>query len=126
MTDANGNETVHLDGDGVNNLLTGTFRTARTGNRVQISPSFKQTEISGTDSLEGAGIQFYHGSGSYQHPYIAVESTTQQEGEVSALTFKRRAARGARPRRVRQNRRTQGRRQHHQGRTVFLAVRKGL
>lgn len=87
MTDANGNETVHLDGDGVNNLLTGTFRTARTGNRVQISPSFKQTEISGTDSLEGAGIQFYHGSGSYQHPYIAVESTTQQEGEVSALTF---------------------------------------
>lgn len=87
MTDANGNETVHLDGDGVNNLLTGTFRTARTGNRVQISPSFKQAEISGTDSLEGAGIQFYHGSGSYQHPYIAVESTTQQEGEVSALTF---------------------------------------
>ncbi|MDB1547738.1 phage tail protein [Bifidobacterium adolescentis] len=87
MTDANGSETVHLDGDGVNNLLTGTFRTARTGNRVQISPSFKQTEISGTDSLEGAGIQFYHGSGSYQHPYIAVESTTQQEGEVSALTF---------------------------------------
>lgn len=87
MTDANGNETVHLDGDGVNNLLTGTFRTARTGNRVQISPSFKQTEISGTDSLEGAGIQFFHGTGSYQHPYIAVESTTQQEGEVSALTF---------------------------------------
>lgn len=87
MTDANGNETVHLDGNGANNLLTGTFRTARTGNRVQISPSFKQTEISGTDSLEGAGIQFYHGSGSYQHPYIAVESTAQQEGEVSALTF---------------------------------------
>ena len=81
MTDANGNETVHLDGNGVNNLLTGTFRTARTGNRVQISPSFKQTEISGTDSLEGAGIQFYHGSGSYQHPYIAVESTTQQEAD---------------------------------------------
>lgn len=87
MTDANGNETVHLDGNGANNLLTGTFRTARTGNRVQISPSFKQTEISSTDSLEGAGIQFYHGSGSYRHPYIAVESTTQQEGEVSALTF---------------------------------------
>lgn len=87
MTDADGNETVHFDGDGVNNLLTGTFRTARTGNRVQISPSFKQTEISGTDSLEGAGIQFFHGSDSYRHPYIAVESTTQQEGEVSALTF---------------------------------------
>ena len=87
MTAANGNETVHLDGDGADNLLTGTFQTARTGNRVQISPSFKQTETSGTDSLEGAGIQFYHGSSSYQHPYIAVESTTQQEGEVSALTF---------------------------------------
>lgn len=87
MADVNGNETVHFDADGANNLLTGTFQTARTGNRVQISPSFKQTEISGTDSLEGAGIQFYHGSGSYRHPYIAVESTTQQEGEVSALTF---------------------------------------
>lgn len=87
MTDANNNETVHLDGDGGSNLLTGTFQTGLSGNRVEISPSFEQSEVAGTDKLEGAGIQFYHGTGSYKHPYIAVESTTQQEGEVSALTF---------------------------------------
>lgn len=87
MTDANNNETVHFDGDGGSNLLTGTFQTGLSGNRVEISPSFEQSEVAGTDKLEGAGIQFYHGTGSYKHPYIAVESTTQQEGEVSALTF---------------------------------------
>lgn len=87
MTDANNNETVYFDGDGGSNLLTGTFQTGLSGNRVEISPSFQQSEITGTDKLEGAGIQFYHGTNAYRHPYIAVESTTQQEGEVSALTF---------------------------------------
>ena len=87
MTDASGNETVHLDGDGSTNTLTGTFQTARTGNRLLISPSFTQTEISGTDSFEGAGIQFYHGTTSYLHPYIAIESTSKEEGEISAITF---------------------------------------
>lgn len=87
MWDSKRNHTVHLDGEGASNLLTGTFQTGLSGNRVMISPSFQQHEITGSDKLEGAGIQFYHGSGSYQHPYIAVESTTQQEGEVSALTF---------------------------------------
>lgn len=87
MTDANNNETVHFDGDGGSNLLTGTFQTGLSGNRVEISPSFQQSEVTGTDKLEGAGIQFYHETNAYRHPYIAVESTTQQEGEVSALTF---------------------------------------
>lgn len=87
MTDANNNETVYFDGDGGSNLLTGTFQTGLSGNRVEISPSFQQSEVTGTDKLEGAGIQFYHGTNAYRHPYIAVESTTQQEGEVSALTF---------------------------------------
>ena len=87
MWDSRRNQTVHLDGEGGSNLLTGTFQTGTSGNRVMISPSFKQYEITGSDNLEGAGIQFYHGTGSYKHPYIAVESTTQQEGEVSALTF---------------------------------------
>ena len=87
MTDANGKETVHFSGEGGSNLLTGTFQTGLSGNRVMISPSFNQSEVNGTDKLEGAGIQFYHGTDSYKHPYIAVESTTQQEGEVSALTF---------------------------------------
>ena len=87
MWDSRRNQTVHLDGEGTNNLLTGTFQTGLSGNRVMISPSFQQSEVTGSDKLEGAGIQFYHGTGSYKHPYIAVESTTQQEGEVSALTF---------------------------------------
>ena len=87
MWDSKRNHTVHLDGEGANNLLTGTFQTGLSGNRVMISPSFQQSEVTGSDKLEGAGIQFYHGTNAYMHPYIAVESTTQQEGEVSALTF---------------------------------------
>lgn len=87
MWDSKRNHTVHLDGEGANNLLTGTFQTGLSGNRVMISPSFKQSETTGSDKLEGAGIQFYHGTDAYVHPYIAVESTTQQEGEVSTLTF---------------------------------------
>ncbi len=87
MWDSKRSHTVHLDGEGASNLLTGTFQTGLSGNRVMISPSFQQHEITGSDKLEGAGIQFYHGTDSYKHPYIAVESTTQQEGEVSALTF---------------------------------------
>ena len=87
MWDSKRSHTVHLDGEGANNLLTGTFQTGLSGNRVMISPSFQQYEIVGPDKLEGAGIQFYHGTNAYMHPYIAVESTTLQEGEVSALTF---------------------------------------
>ncbi|GDY90081.1 hypothetical protein MCC01971_16990 [Bifidobacteriaceae bacterium MCC01971] len=87
MWDSRRNQTVHLDGEGGSNLLTGTFQTGTSGNRVMISPSFKQYEVNGTDKFEGAGIRFYHGTDAYTHPYIAVESTTQQEGEVSALTF---------------------------------------
>ena len=87
MWDSKRSHTVHLDGEGANNLLTGTFQTGLSGNRVMISPSFQQSEVTGSDKLEGAGIQFYHGTDAYAHPYIAVESTTQQEGEVSALTF---------------------------------------
>ena len=87
MWDSRRNQTVHLDGEGANNLLTGTFQTGLSGSRVMISPSFRQYEVGGPDKLEGAGIQFFHGTNAYMHPYIAVESTTQQEGEVSALTF---------------------------------------
>ena len=87
MWDSRRNQTVHLDGEGANNLLTGTFQTGLSGSRVMISPSFRQYEVGGPDKLEGAGIQLFHGTNAYMHPYIAVESTTQQEGEVSALTF---------------------------------------
>ena len=87
MWDSRRNQTVHLDGEGANNLLTGTFQTGLSGSRVMISPSFRQYEVDGPDKLDGSGIQFFHGTNAYMHPYIAVESTTQQEGEVSALTF---------------------------------------
>lgn len=87
MNGPDGTVTVYFDGDAKENLLSGTFRTATSGNRVEISPNFKQQEISGTDELEGAGIQFKHATTSAHHPYIAVESTTKQEGEVSTLTF---------------------------------------
>lgn len=87
MTDANGRRTVLLDGDGKSNLLTGTFQTAFSGSIVRISPTFSQTEIGGGDEITGPGIQFYHATASNQHPYIAVESSTKQEGEVSTLTF---------------------------------------
>ena len=87
MTDANGRRTVLLGGDGNSNLLTGTFQTALSGSSVRISPTFSQTEIGGGDEITGPGIQFYHATASNQHPYIAVESSTKQEGEVSTLTF---------------------------------------
>ena len=87
MNGPDGTVTVYLDGDAGRNLLSGTFQTGTSGNRVEISPDFRQYEISSTDELEGAGIQFKHATTSAHHPYIAVESTTKQEGEVSALTF---------------------------------------
>lgn len=58
MTDANGNETVHFDGNGANNLLTGTFQTASTGRRVMISPDFNSYDIGGTETYKGSGISF--------------------------------------------------------------------
>ncbi|WP_243388600.1 hypothetical protein [Bifidobacterium scaligerum] len=87
MWDSAHNRTVYLDGEGGNNVLTGTFQTAFTGQRVKLSPTFNQSEIGGTDRLTGPGIQFYHATDAAEHPYIAVESTTQEEGEVSALVF---------------------------------------
>jgi len=87
MNGPDGTVTVYLNGDTKENLLSGTFRTATSGNRVEISPNFEQHETAGTDELEGAGIQFFHGTTSYSHPYIAVESTSKEEGEISALTF---------------------------------------
>ena len=58
MTNSDGKETVHFDGDGANNLLTGTFQTASTGRRVKISPDFNSYEIGGTETYKGSGISF--------------------------------------------------------------------
>lgn len=87
MSDANGVETVHLDGNGSHNTLTGTFQTGTSGSRLWMSPSFKQTPVGGTADITGAGISFIHATTAAQQPYIAAESTNSEVGEISTLTF---------------------------------------
>lgn len=87
MSDANGVETVHLDGDGVHNTLTGTFQTGTSGSRLWMSPKFKQKPIGGSADITGAGVSFIHATDAAQHPYIAAESTNSEVGEISTLTF---------------------------------------
>lgn len=87
MTDANGVETVHLDGSGGHNTLTGTFQTGTSGSRLWMSPKFKQKPIGGTADITGAGISFIHATDAAQQPYIAAESTNSETGEISTLTF---------------------------------------
>lgn len=87
MSDANGVETVHLDGNGSHNTLTGTFQTGTSGSRLRMSPSFKQTPVGGTADITGAGVSFIHATTAAQHPYIAAESTNSELGEISTLTF---------------------------------------
>lgn len=87
MSDANGVETVHLDGNGGHNALTGTFQTGTSGSRLWMSPKFKQNPIGGSADITGAGISFIHATTAAQQPYIAAESTNSEVGEISTLTF---------------------------------------
>lgn len=87
MSDANGVETVHLDGNGSHNTLTGTFQTGMSGPRLWMSPKFKQKPIGGSADITGAGISFIHATDAAQQPYIAAESTNSEVGEISTLTF---------------------------------------
>lgn len=87
MADANGVETVHLDGNGGRNTLTGTFQTGTSGSRLWMSPRFKQKPIGGSADITGAGISFIHATDAAEHPYIATESTNSEVGEISTLTF---------------------------------------
>lgn len=87
MSDANGVETVHLDGDGGRNTLTGTFQTGMSGSRLWMSPRFKQKPIGGSADITGAGISFIHATDAAEQPYIASESTNSELGEISTLTF---------------------------------------
>ena len=87
MSDANGVETVHLDGNGGHNTLTGTFQTSTSGSRLWMSPKFKQKPIGGSTDITGAGISFIHATDAAQQPYIATESTNSEVGEISTLTF---------------------------------------
>ena len=86
MWNSKRNHTVHLDGEGANNLLTGTFQTSLTGRRVVISPTFRQSTINSDDKTEGSGIKFQHGRDGHD-AYIASESRTQSKGEVSAIVI---------------------------------------
>lgn len=87
MTDANGVETVHLNGSGGHNTLTGTFQTGTSGSRLWMSPKFKQKPIGGSADITGAGISFIHATDAAEQPYIASESTNSELGEISTLTF---------------------------------------
>ena len=88
MWDSNHNHTVHLDGDGENNLLTGTFQTALSGRRVRISPSFSMHEIDGSDvKIIGSGIEMFLDGTAAITPYIASESSVSDEGQVSAIVI---------------------------------------
>ena len=86
MSDANGVETVHLDGNSGHNTLTGTFQTGTSGSRLWMSPRFKQKPIGGSADITGAGISFIHATDAAEHPYIAAESTNSEVGEISTLT----------------------------------------
>ena len=86
MWDSNHAQTVYLDGEGVSNLLTGTFQTSLTGRRIRISPTFRQSLINSDDKTEGSGIEFMHGRDG-RDAYIASESRTQSKGEVSTIVI---------------------------------------
>ena len=86
MWDSNHAQTVYLDGEGVSNLLTGTFQTSLTGRRIRISPTFRQSLINSDDKTEGSGIEFMHGRDG-RDAYIASESRTKSKGEVSTIVI---------------------------------------
>ena len=58
MWDIQHHRTVYLDGEGKNNVLTGNFRTAVTGNRVEINNSATSTIIGSNTSISGQSIVF--------------------------------------------------------------------
>lgn len=86
MWDANGNETVHLDGDGKNNKLVGEFRTSLPGNYgVVLSPKFTTVHIDDDGYMgKGSGIEF-DSPGHYQSPLVASESESNDGSILSSL-----------------------------------------
>lgn len=86
MWDANGNETVHLDGDGKNNKLVGEFRTSLPGNYgVVLSPKFTTVHIEDDGYMgKGSGIKF-DSPGHYQSPLVASESESNDGSVLSSL-----------------------------------------
>ena len=58
MWDSQHHRTVYLDGEGKNNVLTGSFQTSTTGNRVEIKSDFASTLIDGKDTYAGKAVVF--------------------------------------------------------------------
>lgn len=88
MWDSNHNRTVYLDGEGKNNVLTGTFQTRESGHRVRISPDFQSFAIGGSETFVGDGLEFaaYSGSTAYNtNPTIASLIQSNQVGSMSGL-----------------------------------------
>ena len=88
MWDSNHNQTVHLDGDGKSNLLSGTFQTRISGHRVRISPDYRTSLVGGTETFVGDGIEFpaYKGATAYwKNPAIASAIQSNQVGEMGEL-----------------------------------------
>ena len=88
MWNANHERTVFLDGEGKNNVLTGTFQTRTSGHRVRISPDYQSYIIGGTETFVGDGLEFpaYNGSAAYyQHPTVASAIQSNQVGSMSEL-----------------------------------------
>lgn len=86
MWGTNGNETVHLDGDGKNNKLIGEFRTSLPGKYgVSLSPSFTTAHID-SDGYEGkgSGIEF-ESPGHYANPVIASEGESNDGSTLSSI-----------------------------------------
>lgn len=87
MTNSDGKETVHFDGDGANNLLTGTFQTASTGRRVKISPDFNSYEIGGTETYKGSGISFLLDGTYASSPSIFSYSNDNKNDTMSGIAL---------------------------------------
>lgn len=88
MWDSAHNQTVHLDGEGKSNLLTGTFQTRVSGHRVRISPDYQSYIIGGSETFTGDGLEFpaYKGNSAYySFPTVASAIQSSDTGEMGEL-----------------------------------------
>ncbi|MBW3081962.1 hypothetical protein [Bifidobacterium phasiani] len=86
MWDSSHNHTVHLDGNGGSNLLTGTFQTAISGKRVLINPDFHTSIVGDPDNTQtGVGIQFIPDGSYARAPYIGTEFEDSDRGLISTI-----------------------------------------
>lgn len=86
MWDSTHAQTVHLDGEGKNNILTGTFRTAVSGPRIQITPDTGSQAIGGSESYSGKSIVFMSPDFA-SSPEIMGSHASSLVGDVSGLTM---------------------------------------